>query len=63
MCPLCIATSTLVLAGTGSAGGLAAIAAKLLRGRGQPGSIDTDPSRKDNAGSVTRSGILPAKAA
>ena len=63
MCPLCIATSTLVLAGSGSAGGLAAITAKLLHRRDKGGPSDRDPSKKDNAGSVTPSGIVPAKAA
>ena len=45
MCPLCIATSTLVLASAGSAGGLGAIAAKILRNR---------DCKKVNAGPVTR---------
>jgi hypothetical protein len=33
MCPLCIATGSLLLASAGSAGGLAAVTAKVLRGR------------------------------
>ena len=33
MCPLCIATGTMLLAGAGSAGGLAAITTKVLRTR------------------------------
>jgi hypothetical protein len=31
MCPLCVATSTIALVGAGSAGGLGAITAKILR--------------------------------
>lgn len=54
MCPLCIATSTLVLASAGSAGGLGAIATKILRQKN---------SKKANAGPVARSGIVPAKTA
>jgi hypothetical protein len=76
MCPLCIATGTLVLASAGSAGGLGAIAAKILRvrrkradremamtdrGRGESDAFRVAP--KANAGSVARSGIVPAKAA
>jgi len=53
MCPLCIATGSLVLAGASSAGGLAAITAKLLRIKGERG--------KDNAGSVARSGMSPQR--
>ena len=33
MCPLCIATGSMLLAGAGSAGGLSAITAKVLRTR------------------------------
>jgi hypothetical protein len=33
MCPLCIATGSMLLAGAGSAGGLTAITAKVLRTR------------------------------
>lgn len=33
MCPLCIATGSVLLTGAGSAGGLTAVAAKLLRMR------------------------------
>ena len=33
MCPLCIATGTLVLTGAGSAGGLGALAARILHTR------------------------------
>lgn len=61
MCPLCIATGTLVLASAGSAGGLGAIAAKILHtGRKSP---QKDNTQKANAGPVARSGTVPAKAA
>ena len=33
MCPLCIATGSMLLAGAGSAGGLSAVTAKVLRTR------------------------------
>jgi hypothetical protein len=33
MCPLCIATGSLLLASAGSAGGLTAVTAKVLRAR------------------------------
>ena len=33
MCPLCIATGSMLLAGAGSAGGLSAVTAKVLRAR------------------------------
>jgi hypothetical protein len=33
MCPLCIATGSMLLAGAGSAGGLSAVTAKVLRSR------------------------------
>jgi len=61
MCPLCIATGTLVLASAGSAGGLGAIAAKILHTRRKiPPKYDT---QKANAGPVARSGTVPAKPA
>jgi hypothetical protein len=76
MCPLCIATGTIALASAGSAGGLGAIAARILRirrKRAAQGTAMTDRWRgksadfrvpqKANAGSVARSGIVPAKAA
>jgi hypothetical protein len=75
MCPLCIASGTLALATAGSAGGLGALAAKILqtrRGRVDQGGgnrqaaaqpDDFPATQKANAGSVARSGIVPAKAA
>jgi hypothetical protein len=61
MCPLCIATGTLVLASAGSASGLGAIAATILHSRRK--SPPQDDTQKANAGPVTRSGTVPAKTA
>ena len=61
MCPLCIATGTLVLASAGSAGGLSAIAAKILHTRRK--SPPKDDTQKANAGPVARSGTVLAKTA
>jgi hypothetical protein len=41
MCPLCIATGSMLLAGAGSAGGLTAITAKVLRTRASRGRPET----------------------
>lgn len=52
MCPLCVATSTIALVGAGSAGGLSALAAKVLhvmRKRGAGGAADLAPPRSDPA--------------
>jgi len=75
LCPLCIASGTLALASASSAGGLGAIAAKVfqaMRERAKQGGDDRQAGMpandfpaapKANAGSVARSGIVPAKAA
>ncbi len=62
MCPLCIATGTLVLSSAGSVGGLTAVLAKALCRRRKTRLASHGP-QKANAGSVARSGIVPAKAA
>ena len=65
MCPLCIATGTIAFASAGSAGGLGAIAAKVLRIRRERAAQGRPfpASKKANAGPVARPGIVPAKAA
>jgi hypothetical protein len=58
MCPLCITAGTLYLAGvsTGSAGGLAAVAVKMMRGR--KGSGKKRPDRSPNpASSYAEDGV------
>jgi len=61
MCPLCIATGTLVLASAGSAGGLGAIATWVLHSKR---SLDpeTQIPKKPMPDRVARSGTVPAKA-
>jgi len=57
MCPLCITAGTLYLAsaGAGSAGGLAAVAAKVMRRKG--GRKGTPPS--NGVGPVAGPGLTP----
>jgi len=62
MCPLCIATGTLVLSGAGSASGLTAVVAKVLSRRRRMRQA-LQETQKANAGSVAQPGIVPAKAA
>jgi len=46
MCPLCIATGTLVLAGAGSAGGLGALAARILHTRREVSRVSTSSATR-----------------
>jgi len=62
MCPLCIATGTLVLAGAGSAGGLGAIATWILHSKRSLAPEKPIPE-KPMPDRVARSGTVPAKAA
>ena len=48
MCPFCIATMGLIVAGAASTGGLAALAVKLSRKKNGAGEIDPNPDERKN---------------
>jgi hypothetical protein len=47
MCPFCLATLGLVVAGTVSTGGLAALAVKLSRKKSRPAETISSPNEKE----------------
>jgi hypothetical protein len=58
MCPLCIATGSMLLAGAGSAGGLTAVTAKVLRTR-RANRRRPEPQSTTLAASAATSADLP----
>ena len=56
MCPACLTTLLLVTGGTGTAGGLAALAVKKLTDRGKPALETTRPSEIKTIETTTHDG-------
>jgi hypothetical protein len=48
MCPACLTTLLVIAGGTGSAGGLAVMAAKKLKSRAKPRPLAPQPTTKTN---------------
>jgi len=54
MCPFCLSTLGLVIAGTISTGGLAALAVKVTRNTNHPGKIQQPNERNDENGNAEK---------
>ena len=48
MCPACITTAALIVAGASSTGGLAALVAKMLRGKTDAENTDPKPKPRES---------------